>query len=93
MVKLIKALKITFVLCLMVGFIWGFVYIINKEETETGRYTIKTDREYFKTNAYTIDSNNCINFTAHESVLIGPPKTKAVQICGGRYIIEEKWKR
>jgi hypothetical protein len=92
MAGIIKALKITVVVLLMVGFIFGVFYCVKKESDEAPKYIIKTERDFYRTAEYSIDSNKCINFIAVESRIIGKPKTRAVQICGGRYIIQEKWK-
>ena len=93
MAILTKALKVVFVLLIITGSIFGTVYIVTKEERESPKYVIRTERDLYKTAAYTIDSNQCINFIAVEIVILGNNKTRNVQICGGRYIIEEKWKR
>jgi hypothetical protein len=94
MAGIIKALKIVFVISLMVVFVYGMFYFINKEETSYPRYIIRTERDFYRTDTFTIDSNKCINFMAEEIRLFSlKPKTRTVQICGGRYIIEEKWKK
>lgn len=93
MAGIIKALKIAFVVLLMFGFVYSGIYLITKEEKESPRYIIRTERDFYRTAEYSIDSNKCINFVAVESRMIGNPKTRTVQICGGRYIIEEKWKK
>lgn len=43
-------------------------------------------------NAIIIDQNNCVHFKDIEKNLFRT-KIKDVEICGGRYTIESKWKR
>lgn len=93
MTRILKGLKIAFVIALMFGFVFGVVYLISKEESEAPKYTIRTEHDLYKTDSFTIDSNQCINFNAIEFKLLNGNRTRNVQICGGRYIIEEKWKR
>jgi len=93
MENITKVLKIGLVLLIITGMITSMIYFINKEESEAPRYSIRTEHEYYKTDTFNIDSNNCINFIAIESRPFNSPKTRAVQICGGHYVIEEKWKK
>jgi hypothetical protein len=92
--KIFKWLKIFLVVVLIIGYVGGMFYYLDREDKMHPKYIIRTEKDFYRTDTFSVDSNKCINFISIESRLFNDvPRKRPVQICGGRYIIEEKWRK